>query len=138
MQDAQIQIPENKHLIGDLAYRLSVSFMVGFKDNGHLTRAQVRFNKALSVTRVVIENAFGLLKGRFRRLKFMETRRLDLISLLIVVGCILHNICLLNGDVMHFPEENDNNVEQNDVNREVAVAAAIAKRNEIMNNLQIQ
>jgi hypothetical protein len=47
---------------------------------------------------VHIENVFALLKGRRRRLKNMDTIRLDQICLLITAACILHNICILNGD----------------------------------------
>ena len=39
-----------------------------FRDNGHLTAAQKKYNKYHSSTRMVIERAFGLVKGCFRRL----------------------------------------------------------------------
>ena len=48
---------------------------------------QVNFNKILSMTRVVVENAYGRLNGRFRCI----AKRLDLnvdLSLLLVVCCI--------------------------------------------------
>lgn len=118
--------------------------MVGFKDNGHLTPQQKHFNVKLSQTRVVIENAFALLKGRFRRLKFIETVPLDLISMFIICSCILHNICLLNGD----KADDIVNVDQ-EINEEQYSQAEIgqshtrndsntaAKRNDIMNILWV-
>jgi hypothetical protein len=60
--------------------------MVSFKNFGNLTPRQMRYNTKLSKTRVAI--AFAYLKGRFRRLKFMETIRLDLIALCIGNGCM--------------------------------------------------
>ncbi|KAB0793030.1 hypothetical protein PPYR_12650 [Photinus pyralis] len=86
----EVTFPNDTHLVGDLAYSLSRYLIVGFKNIGVLTARQKNFNYKLSQCRVVMENAFGYLKGRFRRLKSLETVRLDLISLLIVSGCILH------------------------------------------------
>lgn len=42
----------------------------------------------------VIERAFALLKGRFRRLKYLHMSRIDLIPYVILACCVLHNICL--------------------------------------------
>lgn len=120
--------------------------MVGFKDNGHLTPHQRRFNIILSKKRVVIENAFALLKGRYRRLKFIETVRMDLISLLIITDCILHNICIFNGDM--FEDIMDTEVEVaeevrnrpnnlHDIEEEALHLQAIAKRNNIVNALNV-
>lgn len=92
-------LPQDGHLLGDSAYPLLTNLLVPFKDNGHLTNIQKNYNLKHSKTRVAIEQAFALLKGRFRRLKLMETKRPDLIPLLILSACILHNICLLENDV---------------------------------------
>jgi len=46
--------------------------MVPYKDNGHLTQNQKNFNKILSSSRVVVEQAFGKLIGRFRKLKYFS------------------------------------------------------------------
>lgn len=55
-------------IIGDSAYGLQDWLMRPFKDHGHLTREETNFNHALSVTRMVVENAFGRLKGRLQLL----------------------------------------------------------------------
>ncbi|KAJ8955932.1 hypothetical protein NQ314_006781 [Rhamnusium bicolor] len=99
IQTQQIRFFDGTHLVGDLAYKLHTNLMVGFKDNGHLTLRQKNFNVILSKIRVKIENAFALLKGRFRRLKFLETIRLELAALLIISACILH-VSILNGDLL--------------------------------------
>ena len=62
------------HIIGDAAYPLIEWLMTPFRDNGHLTPKQRHFNTRLSTTRVTIERAFGIFKGRFRRLVFGYTQ----------------------------------------------------------------
>lgn len=52
-------------------------------------------------TRQVIERAFALLKGRFRRLKYLDMNRDDMIASVILACCVLHNICLVTR-----PQEN--------------------------------
>lgn len=95
---SETEFPNNSHIIGDLAYPLSKKMLVGYKDFGDLDPQKKYFNKKLSALRVCIEHSFALLKGRFRRLRYLETRRLDLICLIVVGACILHNICQLSGD----------------------------------------
>ncbi|XP_023214885.1 putative nuclease HARBI1 [Centruroides sculpturatus] len=91
-------IPEGAHLLGDGAYPLSSSMMIPYKDNGHLTRKEKLFNQILSSSRVVIEQAFGQLFGRFRRLNHLFMFRVDRIPQVIVTACILHNLCILEND----------------------------------------
>lgn len=142
---SDVKFHNDSHMIGDLAYKLSTYLMVGFKKNVPLDPRQQRFNIVLSKARVVIENAFALLKGRFRRLKFLETVRLDLVTLLIVTACILHNICLLNGDTLddvnieEVVAENAANHPDNmlDIDNGDNIANAIAKRWNIVNNLEL-
>ncbi|KAF2892024.1 hypothetical protein ILUMI_14149 [Ignelater luminosus] len=83
INDNDVAFPNNSHLIGDLAYPLSTKLLVGFKNTGDLTEHQENCNHKLSQTRVVIEHAFAYLKGRFRRLKFLETEDMpdDIVNL---------------------------------------------------------
>ena len=83
----------NFHLLGDGAYPLKEWLLTPYRDNGHLSQKQTQFNIALSSKRQVIERAFGLLKGRFRRLKFINMKSIREICQTIVAACILHNIC---------------------------------------------
>jgi len=55
-------LPSNGHILGDSAYPCDTFLMCPYCDNGHLTKRQKHFNVVLSATRVVIEQAFGLLK----------------------------------------------------------------------------
>ncbi|XP_043466333.1 putative nuclease HARBI1 [Leptopilina heterotoma] len=134
--------PLDMHIIGDAAYKLHPFLMVPFKDNGHLTEDQINFNKCLSRTRMVIERAFGLLKGRFRRLLYLYLQNVAYGSLIIIACCVLHNICLdLDDDVN---DEILNNIDeqraQNIVNDlhdqdDVYNATALQKRRNIVNML---
>ena len=83
------------------------------RDNGYLTEIQRRNNVDISHGRVVIENAFGRLKCRFRRLRDLQNYRLDIIVKLIIAACTLHIFCM--GPIVcelypyGCPRANDNN-----------------------------
>lgn len=82
-------LPPNCHILGDGAYPLAKGVMVPYKDNGHLTLAQKNFNRILSSSRVVVEQAFGKLIGRFRKLKYV------IITIIEFIGNIkLNNLIL--------------------------------------------
>lgn len=125
--------PADSHILGDAAYSLSKYVIVPFKDNGHLTASQITFNKCHSSARMIVERSFGLLKGRFRSLlDTFAMQRTDLIPKYIIACCILHNIWLLNNDVIDIPVivNECNNVQQEigeNIQRE-----GIEKRNAIM------
>ncbi|KAJ8927459.1 hypothetical protein NQ314_020078 [Rhamnusium bicolor] len=139
--------PNDTHLIGDLVYRLTKTLLVGFKDNGYLTDRQKNFNKTLSKARVIIENAFALLKGRFRRLKYMETIILENTVTIILTASILHNICILNDDEFHdignlneeiLGERLRNPRNERDINVPEENRQAQLKRSEIVNVLLLR
>lgn len=85
----------NRYLLGDSAYPTTLNWLVTpFKDNGNLTPQHHIFNFKHSSTRIVIENAFALLKGRFRRLRHFDNRNISFIVKCTVAACVLHNICI--------------------------------------------
>lgn len=97
-------IPHNMHLIGDAAYPLLNNLMTPFRDNGHLTRPQIVYNVKLSSIRSIIERAFGLLKTKFRRLKYLDISDFDLGNNMIAAACMLHNF-IIDGDGLNLQDE---------------------------------
>lgn len=91
------------HLVGDSAFGLHKYLMVPIKNTGNLSGAEARFNRKLSAGRVVIENTFAFLKGRFRRLKYIDTD-IDRIPKIIKASCVLHNIALQDPDDVYLLE----------------------------------
>ncbi|XP_043472466.1 putative nuclease HARBI1 [Leptopilina heterotoma] len=134
--------PEEMHILGDAAYKLHPFLMVPFKDNGHLTPSQVRFNTILSKTRMTVERGFGLLKGRFRRLFYLYLQNVAYGPLIIVACCVLHNICLdleddMNEEILHEINQHIAEIILHEVDEENEFhnAPAVQKRMNIMNML---
>ena len=65
---------------------------------GPLTREQKRFNYQLSRARVVVECAFGRLKGRWRSIMKRNDTNVSFMPTLVTACCILHNLCEIHGD----------------------------------------
>jgi len=65
-------LPINSHLLGDCAYPLNTFLLTPYHNNGHLSAKQKQYNIKLSSKRVVVEQAIGLLKSRFRRLRYLD------------------------------------------------------------------
>lgn len=99
--------PINTHLLGDSAYPLSNWLMVPFKDFGNLNEIQKRYNYKHSSTRICIERAFGALKRRFRRLKFVDLTDIKAIVHVVLSCCCLHQLCLYNSaeDILEFIQD---------------------------------
>ncbi|KAK1880451.1 Protein ANTAGONIST OF LIKE HETEROCHROMATIN PROTEIN 1 [Dissostichus eleginoides] len=86
------------YILADSAYTLQRWLMKSFKDNGRLTPQQHVYNYKKSRARVVVENAFGRLKGRWRCLMKRNDCKMDKIRTQVAACCILHNLCEINGD----------------------------------------
>ncbi|XP_025158650.1 protein ANTAGONIST OF LIKE HETEROCHROMATIN PROTEIN 1 [Harpegnathos saltator] len=128
-----LYFPNEEYIIGDKAYPILHWCISGFRDHGNLTAAQKRFNDVLSKVRQVIERAFALLKGRFRRLKYLDMNRIDIISFVIIACTVLHNICLegLDDDIKEYileGQENEVHAVQNVLEADED-DAGVAKRN---------
>lgn len=83
-----------------------------FRGVGLLTREQTNHIIALSSIRVAIERAFGLLKGRFKRLQHIYVVGLEQTCNIIMSCCVLHNLWIRQGDIL--PVYFDNNEDQQD------------------------
>ena len=90
-------------ILGDSAYGLTNWLMRPFTDRGNLNNEEVAFNTAHSKTRVVVENAFGRLQGRFRSLGRRLDQSVENATTTVTACCVLHNY----GEVMkeEFDEE---------------------------------
>ena len=85
-------------MLGDPAYPLLQWLMKAFLDNGNLTRLEKRFNYRLSKARVIVEHAYGRLKGRWRCLLKRLDVSTDSVPGLVSACCVLHNMCEVHGD----------------------------------------
>lgn len=92
---------------------------------------------------MVIKCLFGLLKGKLRKLKFLDMRKVEVIFGVIVICCVLYNFILMNEsfdeDMVEF--ERDENVNESGsgifeiFERSVENILGIEKCKEIMNLL---
>ncbi|XP_065668041.1 uncharacterized protein LOC136088280 [Hydra vulgaris] len=82
-------------ILGDSAYPLKNWLMKPYSDRGNLSIEEAKFNVSLSKCRVVVENGFGRLKGRFQcLLKRLDTTVEHTVNI-VTTCCILHNFCTL-------------------------------------------
>lgn len=101
------------HILADGAYEIREHLLTPYRNYENLTAIKKRYNDKFCSTRVVIENAFGILKKRFRQLMKIEIRDVDRITKFIITCCVLHNICIDDGD--DYIDETDHLVSDNDL-----------------------
>lgn len=104
------------HILGDGAYPIRPWLLIPYKDYGNLTHKQKRYNKKFSATRVLIENTFGILKGRFRQLIRLDMLSVSTLTKFIIVCCILHNFCIDYEDFLEdteFLDDSPNDLQEN-------------------------
>lgn len=89
-------LPRELHLLGDSAYPLMRNLLTPYRDNGHLNNVQNNYNYRMTSIRSVIERAFGRLKGKFRRLEYLDIGDPHFGSKIIGAACVLHNFLILN------------------------------------------
>ena len=86
------------YLVGDSAYPLLRWLMKPFPHNSNLSTAQRNYNYHQSRARIVVENTFGRLKARWRRLLKRLDMSVDTIPIVVTACCILNNLCEVHGD----------------------------------------
>lgn len=87
------------YILGGSAYPLQNWLLKPFQDTGRLTAEQHIFNKKFSRARVVVENAFGRLKGRWRCLLKRNDSDTELVKSMVMTCCALHNLCENHGEM---------------------------------------
>lgn len=89
-------------ILGDSAYPRLPWLLTPYAGT-NLSPVQARFNFAHSSQRIIIEHAFGQLKGRFRLLSEQLDVATCSVEQIAVACCTLHNFCLKEKEL--FPEE---------------------------------
>ena len=122
---------ENDHIIADGGYSIPKWLLTPYRDNGHLDPYQRMFNRLFSSNRVIIERAFGLLKGRFRRLSNPSKNDIET-SLDVIMTCIFHNVCILQNDVFeNFLRRDNDQIFINKQKNQSTSAEDVVKRDRI-------
>ncbi|XP_055531503.1 putative nuclease HARBI1 [Wyeomyia smithii] len=125
------------HILGDAAYPIREYLLTPY--SGNLSAKKQNYNLRHTQTRVQIENAFGILKHRFRqlmRLDFFEGERM---CKFVMACCVLHNMCIDENDYYEGdedPEDPDDiqpdlSQSLNDQTSGTAGNAALRKRGEL-------
>ncbi len=96
----------NKYILGDGRYPNLSWLIVPYKNVGRqLTQEQTYFNLKHLQTRIKVEQAFGLLKSRWRCLLHNLEVSFEIVSHIITACCILHNICKEKCDFLPLEEQ---------------------------------
>lgn len=109
--------------IGDSAFPLTDRSMKPFTHN-KLSDAQAYFNYRLSSARMIVEQTFGILKGRFRILLSTNESSIPTVNAITMACCILHNICIVREVTFKFEwilERRDIHILENNEEDEVDV-----------------
>ena len=124
-------------ILGDSAYPLFQFLMKEYPNGGKDERKQY-FGYRLSSARMVIENAFGGLKGRFGCLRRPMDVNIKELPHLIMSVFILHNFCEINNEMLpnaHLQdvirEDNISQPNTKSINYKTSVNESEAKKNKI-------
>lgn len=81
-----------------------------------------------------MERSISLLKGRWRKLLFLDHLDLELAVHVIIAACVLHNFCLLHDDFDDgYMRDDDDGDEDDDPGHHLPDGRAEQKRTHLMN-----
>jgi hypothetical protein len=132
--------PDKKlHLVGDLAYPLMPYLLKGFNVLDLERADENRFDTMLSSCRQVIERVFGVTKGKFKWLKYLDVNSPEKACDIITACCALYNFGQSlqdNDDFEEVQEEVPNDLYDDSIDKgSKALDMACAKRLQIMQQL---
>ena len=84
--------------IGNSAFPRFPWLIKAYTESPRMTQQQKYFNRKLCSARVVVENCYGMLKGRWRVLYKKTECRLDNLKYVIMCCIMLHNFCISTND----------------------------------------
>jgi len=88
-----VMVPSGYVILGDSGYPLHTWLLTPYKGQPHtLGRNERKFNFIHSSTRIVIEHAFGRMKGRWKRMQCLDVE-LEMAPYWVGAACALHNWC---------------------------------------------
>lgn len=102
------------HILGDAAYPLREFLLTPYRDFGDLSEQEKKYNKKHCQTRIKIENTFGLLKQRFRQLQRLDFFTVERMSKFVLGCCVLHNLCIEEGDLWSDVSESERSISVQD------------------------
>ena len=101
-------IPKMMHFLGDAGYTLSSSLLTPYTIYPDMPRDEKTYNYLHSRSRIVIEQAFGGLKGRWRILKRTLNMKTPASCARTIVACmVLHNLTIDIGDDVQLDDRID-------------------------------
>lgn len=105
-QNPSKYFPNGTYILGDKAYPVLSWCIPPFIQHKKLTPNEIKFNTIHASERQIIERSFALLFGRFRRLRYLDMKRIDWAPQTIIAACVLHNFGLnYDDDVESFIQE---------------------------------
>jgi hypothetical protein len=141
-QNASALVPPSRHLLGDAGYTLTNHLLIPYTIYDGMPGDEKTYNYLHSRSRIVVERAFGFLKGRWRILKrTLNMKTPESCARTIVAAMVLHNLTIECGDEVNLSnyttdEYLGEHVRVNFSSRSLEREAAIVKRDLIKDYLQ--
>ena len=109
----------NTFLVADPAYAARRWLAPTLKRLPGQTPQQRKYSTTIAKARVVIEQSFGILKGRWRRLHNLNLQvDIERVPCTVLAACVLHNICMMEDeefeDLLTGPGEDDDDDDDDD------------------------
>ncbi|CAH2102467.1 unnamed protein product [Euphydryas editha] len=86
----------DNHILGDYEYKLRTNLLTPFTSDELLTSEEMKFNEIHWKAHSYINQAFEILRGRFKKLNHIDISKPEAINTLIHAACVLHNFILLH------------------------------------------